>query len=189
MNSKGAISTKGIAWTAIVLFLVVGGIVVGMKRVPKKPQKNSNTSAAQSGTPEGGQVTIPAPSTGAMPTGAVTATFYDAGAHGWHAVQSGGGNYMQYDGTTGLKYTATATKDASGSYSATVPDDICGDVILPQGAPAPAPKVIEVTLTGSDGKPLPGTTPTKFDLKCDVYTLAATIKANPDKLLADGIAA
>jgi hypothetical protein len=105
-----------------------------------------NQTRGQTGTGEGGQVSIPFPSNSSLHTGPVTATFYDAVAHGWHAVQSGGGTYMQYDGTTGLKYTATATKDASGKYTATVPDDICGDVILPQGAPPPAPKVITVRL-------------------------------------------
>jgi hypothetical protein len=189
MDSKGAISTKGIAWTAVVLFLVVGGIVIGMKQKTNKPPTNTTASAGQSGTPEGAQVSLPVPSNFISPAGPVTAVFYDAGAHGWHAVQSGGGTYIQYDGTTGLKYTKAATKDASGNYTATVPDDICGDVILPQGATPPAPKVIQVTLTGADGQPIAGVSPIKFNLKCDTYTLKATIQANPDKLLADGIAA
>ncbi|GEM_PF-2480950 len=191
MDSKGAISTKGIVWTAVVLFLVVGGIIVGMKQKASKPStKNPSGQAAQSGTPEGGVVSLPVPSNFSAPTGgAVMAIFYDAGAHGWHAVQSGGGTYIQYDGTTGLKYSAAATKDASGNYTATVPDDICGDVILPQGAPPPQPKVIEVTLTDAKGQPIPGVSPVKLNLKCDIYNLKATIKANPDKLLADGIAA
>ncbi len=196
MNSKGAISTKGIVWTAVVLFLVVGGIVVGMKNKTNKPSTNTNTaatknttaSASQSGTPEGGQVSIAVPGNFTAPAGAVTAVFFDAGAHGWHAVQSGGGTYIQYDGTTGLKYKSSATKDASGGYSATVPDDICGDVILPQGAALPAPKIIQITFLGADGQPLAGVSPKTFELKCDVYHLVATIKANPDKVLADGIA-
>lgn len=193
MDSKGAISFKGIVWTAVAFFLIVGGIVVGMKHKTNKSSTNTPTNttatASQSGTPEGGSVSVPVPSNFTAPTGPVTATFYDAGAHGWHAVQSGGGAYMQYDGTTGLKYTSATTKDASGNYSATVPDDMCGDVILPQGAPAPAPKVIEVTLTGPGGQPLAGVAPFKFDLKCDIYFLKATIQANPDHVLADGIAA
>lgn len=189
MDTKGAISTRNIAWTAVVLFLVVGGIVVGMKNRKSGTFTKMPSSASQSGTPEGGQVSLPVPGNFTAPTGPVTATFYDAGAHGWHAVQSGGGNYMQYDGATGLRYTAAATRDASGKYTATVPDDICGDVILPQGALPPTPKVIEVTLTGAGGQPIAGVSPVKFDLKCDIYTLKATIKANPDKLLADGIAA
>lgn len=189
MNSRGAISTKGVIWSAVALFLVVGGIVIGMKRNGESQPANqpaggnaATTSASQSGTPEGRQISVPAAAgNAATPAGVVTATFYDAGPHGWHAVQSGGGTYMQYDGTTGLKYQSTATKNASGNYTATVPDGMCGDVILPQGALPPTPKVIEVTI--------PGTAPFKFDLKCDVYNLKATIKANPDKLLADGIAA
>jgi len=189
MNSKGAISFKGIVWTAAVLFLVVGGIIVGMKHKASKSSTNTKASASQSGTPEGGTVSVPVPSNFTAPTGPVTAVFYDAGAHGWHAVQGGAGSYMQYDGTTGLKYKTTASKDASGGYTVTVPDDICGDVILPQGAPPPAPKVVEVTLLGPDGQPLAGVAPFKFDLKCDVYRLKATIQANPDHLLADGIAA
>jgi hypothetical protein len=189
MDQKGAISTTGIVWTAIVLFLVVGGIVVGLKHKTNKPSTNTTASAGQTGTPEGGQVSVSVPANFSAPTGPVTATFYDAGAHGWHAVQSGGGTYMQYDGTTGLKYKSTATKDASGNYTVTVPNDICGDIILPQGATPPAPKVIEVTLTGGNGQPLAGVAPVKFNLKCDIYRLKATIQANPDKVLADGIAA
>ena len=194
MHSKGAISFKGIVWSAVALFIIVGGIVVGLNsKKTNNPVAASNpsqvgSSVAQAGTAEGGQVSIPVSSGTTVPT-PVTATFYDAGPHGWHAVQQGGGTFIQYDGTTGLKYTSTATKDASGNYIATVPTDICGDAIVPQGAPLPAPKVVEVTLTGPDGKPISGVAPVKMDLKCDVYTLKATIKANPDKLLADGIAA
>ena len=187
MNSKGAISTKGIVWTAVVLFLIVGGIVVGMKKKSPSPSAKPNATAAnQSGTPEGGSVSVPVPANATVPAGAVTAVFYDAGPHGWHAVQGGGGAYMQYDGTTGLKYKAAATKDASGGYTVTVPDDMCGDIILPQGATPPAPKVIEVTLTGADGKPIPGVAPYKFDLKCDVYRLKATIQSSKDPVLPDG---
>ena len=189
MNSKGAISFKGIVWTAVVLFLVVGGIVVGLNQKTSKPfNQSANTAAGQTGTPEGGQILLSVPDNSTLPNGPVTATFYDAGPHGWHAVQSGGGTYIQYDGTTGLTYTAAATKDASGSYATIVPDDMCGDIILPQGATPPVPKKIQVTLTGADGKPVTGIPAVTFDLKCDIYTLAATIKANPDKLLADGIA-
>ncbi len=189
MNSKGAVFTKGIVWTAVVLFLVVGGIVVGMKYKTYKPSTNNMSSVSQSGTPEGGSIALPVPASGIAPAGPVTATFYDAGAHGWHAVRSGGGTYIQYDGTTGLKYTGAATKDASGEYTATVPDDICGDVILPQGATPPTPKVIQVTLTDANGQPIANMSPITFNLKCEIYTLKTTIKANPDKLLADGIAA
>ena len=183
MQSWGAISTKGIVWSAAVLFLVVGGIIVGFNsnKLSKSPASVSS-GTEQSGIPEGGQVSIAVGNT--QVTEPVTATFYDAGPHGWHAVKQGGGVFIQYDGTTGLKYTSTAQKDASGNYVATVPDDICGDVILPQGATLPASKVVEVTLTDKDGKSV--SAPTKMDLKCDVYTLKATITANPDKLLADG---
>ncbi len=189
IRPRGAISTKGIVWSAVVLFLIVGGIVVGLNSTKSSPtQTNAQSGATQAGTPEGGQVSIPVQNTVSVPT-TVTATFYDPGPHGWHAVQQGGGTFIQYDGTTGLRYTSPAAKDASGNYTATVPDDICGDVILPQGAATPAPKVIEVTLTGPDGKPIPGVATMKMDLQCDIYHLAATIKANPDKLLADGISA
>jgi hypothetical protein len=190
MHSKGAIYSKSIIWAAIILFLIVGGVVVGMSRKINKATiiaASINHTSSQTGTPEGGQVSIPVPSNSSAPTGPVTATFYDAGAHGWHAVQSGAGTYMQYDGTTGMKYSASATKDASGNYTATVPDDMCGDVILPQGAPATAPKVITVTLTGTNGQPIAGVSPIKFDLKCDIYNLKATIQANPLKALADGV--
>lgn len=189
-KQTGAISTKGIAWTAVALFLVVGGIVIGLnnKKTDKSATNTTQTSATQSGTPEGGQVSVPVASTVSVPT-PVMATFYDAGPHGWHAVQQGGGTFIQYDGTTGLKYTSSATKDASGDYMATVPDDMCGDVILPQGATPPAPKVIEVTLTDASGNPIPGVAPYKFDLKCETYTLKATIQANPANVLADGVSA
>ena len=169
------------------MFIIVGGIVVGLNS-KKTANSPAGTIATQSGTPEGGQVSIPVANNTAVPA-AITATFYDAGPHGWHAVQQGGGTFIQYDGTTGLKYTSPASKDASGNYTATVPNDICGDVILPQGAPPPTPKVIEVTLTGPDGKVIPGVATVKMNLKCDVYNLKATIKVNPDKLLADGISA
>ncbi len=191
MNSKGAISTKGIIWTAVVLFLVVGGVVVGMKYKANKPSLNTaNTKAtvSQNGIAEGDSVSIPVSSNFTASAGPMTATFYDAAPHGWHAVQGGGGAYMQYDGTTGLKYKETATKDASGKYMVTVPDDICGDVILPQGATPPVPKAIQITLTGANGQSIPGLSPTTFNLKCDIYRLKATINANPDKLLADGMA-
>lgn len=187
MNSKGAISTKGIVWTAIVLFLIVGGIVIGMKqKASKSPTKTSAKPSSQSGTPEGGIVSIAGPSNSTPPVGAVTAVFFDSGAHGWHAVQGGGGAYMQYDATAGLKYKSPAVKDANGKYTAVVPDDICGDIILPQGAPLPAPKIIQVTLTGPSGNPLPGTSPTTFSLKCNVYKLKAAIKADKDPVLPDG---
>lgn len=187
MDNKGAISTKGIVWTAVVLFLIVGGVVVGMKHKASSPAaKTTNSTASQSGTPEGGQVSVPVPSNFTAPSGVVTATFFDAGPHGWHAVQGGAGSYMQYDGTTGIKYTSTATKDASGQYVVVVPTDICGDIILPQGAAMPAPKKIQVTLTDSNGQPIPGVAPYTFDLKCDVYKLAATIKASKDPVLPDG---
>ncbi len=188
MKSKGAISTKGIVWSAVILFLVVGGIVIGLNnkggKGEVKPSQESNTL----GTPEGGQVAIAYGGTSPALTGPVTMTFYDAGPHGWHAVQQGGGTFMQYDGTQGIKYKAPATLDAMGNYTATLPYDMCGDIILPQGAKPPAPKVIEATLVGSDSKPISGLAPIKFNLKCDIYRLAATIKANPGKLLADGIA-
>lgn len=187
VNSQGAISTKGIVWSAVVLFLVVGGIVVGIKQKANKPSTtNPKAASGQSGTAEGGQVAIPVSGNFTAPTGAITATFLDGGPHGWHAVQSGGGTYIQYDGTTGLTYTSPATKDASGGYTAVVPDDICGDVILPQGATPPAPKKIQVTLAGSDGQPLAGTSPITFDLKCDIYKLSATIKSSKDPVLPDG---
>ncbi|HEV7424509.1 MAG TPA: hypothetical protein VGO21_04975 [Candidatus Paceibacterota bacterium] len=186
-KSKGAISTKGIVWTAVVLFLVLGGIVVGLNK-GGKAKVTSNQESSTSGTPEGGVVSVSYPNNSGASAGSFTMVFSDAGPHGWHAVQQGGGTFIQYDGTQGLKYKAPAAADVSGNYSATIPDDMCGDVILPQGATPPTPKVIEATLTDANGKPVAGATPVKFDLKCDIYRLKATIKANPDKLLADGIA-
>lgn len=174
----------GIVWTAVAFFIIVGGVVVGLNmNKSKTPSINTNTNSAteQSGTPEGGQVSV-AVSANAQVVEPVTATFTDAGPHGWHAVQQGGGSFMQYDGTTGLKYPATVIVNTSG-YIVTVPDDICGDIILPQGATLPEPKVVDLTIFGSDGKPV---AVSKMDLKCDIYRLKATIKANPDKLLADG---
>lgn len=190
--NKGAISTKGVIWTAVVLFLAVGGIIVGLKHKSSGGSTTNLTNQpasnqSQSGTPEDGAINIPSANNSA--SGPIMAEFYDAGPHGWHAVQSGVGSYMQYDGTTGLKYKTAATKDPSGGYTVTVPDDICGDVILPQGASVPAPKSVVVTLMSADGKPLAGVAPYKFDLKCDIYYLKATISASPDHLLADGIAA
>lgn len=181
---------KGIVWTAVILFIIVGGIVIGAKHKSKSGSTNiAATSTAQSGTPEGGEVSIPVHSDFPAASGPVTAVFFDAGAHGWHAVQQGGGTFIQYDGTTGLKYKTTAVKNSAGGFTATVPDDICGLLILPEGAPTPASKVIEVTLTGPDGKTVPGTAPMKFDLKCDRYTLKATIKASNDPVLPDGVSA
>ncbi len=193
MHQSGTISTKAIVWSAIVLFLVVGGLVVGLNYKKSAPPASNGTTASavlptQSGTPEDAQLALSIPSDAKIKE-PIMATLYDAGPHGWHAVQSGGGSYMQYDGTTGLKYKVTATGDGSSGYAITIPDDMCGDIILPQGATPPAPKVIQITLTDASGKAIPGASPTKFDLKCDIYTLQATIKANPDKVLADGIAA
>src|SRR4051812_4648948 len=129
-NQSGLVSLKGMVWTAAVLFVAVGGVVIGLnnKHTDNAAANTPKASASQSGVPEGGHVSIPVPSSATV-SAPVSAIFYDAGPHGWHAVQQGGGNFMQYDGTTGLKYKSSATKDASGNYTALVPDDMCGDII------------------------------------------------------------
>src|SRR5207244_3639740 len=110
----------------------------------------------------------------------VTATFHDAGEHGFIAVKSGGGMYMTYDPATNLDYKAEATVGGSDQdghkVSVTIPDGICGYIVKSDLEPNPKPKVVTLTLTGPDGKPIPGAPAIDIPVKCDTYTLSVKIK-------------
>ncbi len=152
---------------------------------------NSSFDISPSSGPEGPEITLTYPKAPATLPGPFTVSFHDGGEHGWQAVMKGAGSYVTYDTTKGLTYKATAAANGSDgkSYKATVPDGICGLIIQSAQAPAAAPKVLDVSLNGPDGKPLPGTNPAKFALICDKYTLKASIKAVPVKVLPDGVSA
>src|SRR5690349_20634488 len=93
------------------------------------------------GTPEGGQVTVAVPSGVTLPS-PVTATFHDAGEHGFIAVKSGGGIYMTYDPATGLDYKAQASSAAGGKVTVTIPDGICRYIVKSDLEPNPKPKIV-----------------------------------------------
>ena len=138
---------------------------------------------------EGSRVTVTIPSGTTLPS-PVTATFSDAGEHGFIAVKSGGGMYMTYDPTTGLSYkvpAASAGSDASGQkFTFTVPEGICGYIVKSDLEPSPAPKIVKVTLTGPDGQPIAGAPTADFAMKCDTYTLSVKTVASKDPVLPDG---
>ena len=135
---------------------------------------------------EGTEITMAVPKSVFVPAGA-TVKFYDAGEHGFYSVNNGAATYVAYDPKTGLSYSAPAgTVPSTGSnlsFTATVPEGICGLIIQSaQEHPAP-PKVLEVSLVGPDGKVLASGS---FNLICDKYTLKVTIKASKDPVLPDG---
>jgi hypothetical protein len=175
---------RGWWWVVGIAVVVVGAVV--FFGVRSAPPKSNNLSG-----PEGTQITISYPKTLSTMSGPVTASFYDAGEHGWNAVNNGAATYVTYDTSKGLTYTAPAeaVADVNGqsSYTVTVSQGICGLIIQSSQEQAAPPKTLSVTLIGSDGKAIPGAHPTKFDLKCDKYTLNATAKASADPVLPDGV--
>jgi hypothetical protein len=134
---------------------------------------------------EGSTFSVSVP-TGTTVKGPVTATFTDAGPHGWHPVSGGAAIYMGYDSTTGLTYDAPATQNADGSYSVTAPQDACGYIIQSSQEANAGPKVLQVTLKDADGKVIAGASPSTYNLVCDKYTLNVKIKASKDPVLPDG---
>ncbi len=183
-GAKYTIITRIVIGAIVIVFLIVVGVVIiGMRN-------NSSFNINPGSGKEGTEITIVYPKAPSSLSGSATVKFYDAGEHGWYMVSGGAAVYVAYDSTKGLTYSAPATATGSNnngaSYTATVPQGICGFIIQSdQATPAP-PKVLDVSIAGPDGTPIPGTHPTKFNLICDKYTLKAKITANPDKVLPDG---
>lgn len=172
-------------WVYLIGALIIGtGIVVTLSLVRK------TSALSPSSGPEGAKITITYPKLKSIPS-KVTAKFYDAGEHGFYAVNNGAATYIAYDPTTRLSYSAPATASTSdgkhSTYTTTVPTGICGLIIQPSQAPTAPPKVLEVSLVGADGKTIAGTKPANFKLKCDKYTLSVKIKASVDPVLPDGV--
>ncbi len=170
----------------VVIGLVVVVILVAVGVFVSRTKNNSSYVLNPGSGKEGAEITISYLKPPAILPNPASVKFYDAGEHGWYTVNNGAATYVAYDSTKGLAYTATAKINGT-NYAATVPDGICGLIIQPAQAPAIPPKVLEVSIVGSDGQPIPGTKPAKFQLVCDKYTLKAKIVANPDKVLPDGV--
>lgn len=176
------------------IFKYVFGLVVIVIAVlvalPLFSNKNSNGfSVSPASGPEGTQITVSYPKPQSAPPSGTTVKFFDAGEHGWVAVNNGAATYVTYDTKKGLGYTAPASvataPDANHvSYTATIPSGICGLIIQSAQAPAAPPKSIAVSVVGPDGKELAGTG--YFNVICDKYTLKVTIKSSKDPVLPDG---
>lgn len=172
-----------------VIIIVIGclAVLVAIGTISSKKSGSSTTNSAE--VEEGASVSVSVPKDVSLPS-PVTATFYDQGEHGFIAVQSGGGMYMTYDPATGLSYKAEATlagSDASGQkFTFNVPEGICGYVVKSDLEPNPPPKVVTVTLTGPDGKPIPGAPTESLAIKCDTYTLSVKTVVSKDPVLPDG---
>src|SRR5579864_7456834 len=165
-------------WIVGVAVVVVGAAAYfGVRHTPP-------ASPGPSGA-EGSTLSVSTPA-GTSVKGPVTATFYDAGPHGWHPVSGGAAIYMAYDATSGLSYNAAATPNADGRYTVTVPTDMCGYIIQSSQEASAGPKVLKVTLKDADGNVIAGASPSTYNLTCDKYTLNVTIKASKDPVLPDG---
>ncbi len=153
-------------------------------------QKSKTASLMPSSGPEGTEVTLTYPKAIPFYPQQATMVFYDAGEHGFYAVNNGTASYVAYDPTRGLSYSAQATAVANdqkhASYTAAVPQGICGLIIQSSQQPNPPAKVLQVSLNGPDGKAIPGMKPAKFKLKCDKYTLSIKVKTSKDPVLPDG---
>jgi len=177
--------------TKKIVLLVVGLVVVILIIFAvKQPMHPSSTFVVtpSSGT-EDTAVTITYPATATPPPAGVSVKFFDAGAHGWLAVQKGAGEYVSYDPATNLSYVtkATAAKAADAthvSYTATVPAGICGLIIQSAQAPAAPPKSLAVSLVDANGKAVAGTG--SFSLTCDKYTLNVKMVSSKDPVLPNG---
>ena len=174
-----SMKSKFVWWIVGVAVVVIGAAAYfGVRHTPPA---SSGPSGAEGSVLD---VSVPA---GTSVKGPVTATFYDAGPHGWHPVSGGAAIYMAYDSTTGLSYNAPVEQIGEGaSYVVTVPTDMCG-YIIQSNLEAPAgPKVLKVTLKDADGKIIEGASPSTYNLTCDKYTLKVTIKSSKDPVLPDG---
>lgn len=187
----------------VIAIVIIGGVfwirVRGSSPIPsttqtqattKQPAQTPSFRIDPSSGKEGTVITVTYSNTPPPSSDPVTVSLHDAGEHGWHMVTGGAGTYVAYDSTTGLTYSAPATASSNNNgtnYTATVPQGICGFIIQSEQAPPPPPKVLDVSLSGPDGKPIPGTYPAQFSLICDTYTLKARIMANPAKVLPDGV--
>lgn len=167
-------------WIAGVAVVVIGAAAYfGVRHTPPA---GSGPSGTESST-----LTVSVPA-GTSVKGPVTATFYDAGPHGWHPVSGGAAIYMAYDSTAGLSYNAPATPSADGkSYTVTVPSNACGYIIQSSQEASVGPKVLKVTLKDGDGNVIAGASPSTYNLTCDKYILKVTIKASKDPVLPDGV--
>jgi len=172
--------SKFVWWIVGVAVVVIGAAAYfGVRHTP-------SASPGPAGA-ENSALTVSIPA-GASVKGPVTAVFYDAGPHGWHAVSGGAATYMAYDSTTGLSYSAPATPNADGkSYTVTVPTDACGYIIQSSQETSAGPKVLKVSLKDADGKVIEGASPSTYNLTCDKYTLKVTINASKDPVLPDGV--
>jgi hypothetical protein len=172
--------TKFAWWIVGVAVIIIGAAAYfGVRHTPP-------ASSGPVGT-ESSAFTVSVP-TGASIKGPVTATFTDAGPHGWHPVSGGAAIYMAYDATTGLTYDAPAAPSADGkSYTVAAPEEACGYVIQSNLEAPAGPKVLKVVLKDADGNVIAGASPSTFNLTCDKYTLKVTIKASQDPVLPNGI--
>ena len=176
-------------WKYVIGLVVVAIIVIGAVAVS---HKKTAIAVSPSSGPEGTVVTVTYPKPSTPLPSPLTVKFFDAGAHGYVAMNNGAATYVTYDTKTGLSYTAPAAPAAGVagdtkhvSYTAAVPAGICGLVIQSaQDVPAP-PKTLTVALVGPDGKEVPGGEGW-FDLKCDKYTLKIKIVSSKDPVLPDG---
>lgn len=171
-------------WIYLIGVVIIGTGIAAVLILTKKASALSPSTG-----PEGTEITFTYPKL-ASPPSPVTAKFYDAGEHGFYAVNNGAATYVAYDPSKGLSYTAPAVEVASDSkhskYTTTVPSGICGLIIQSSQDQNPPPKVIEVSLQGPDGQTLKGAKPASFKLKCDKYTLSVKITAVPSTVLPDG---
>lgn len=170
---------------------LIGVVIIGTGILVVSLHKSKGNALSPSSGPEGTAITITYPKLASAPAQA-TVTFYDAGAHGFYAVNNGAATYIAYDPATGLSYSAPAAADITSNsknsvYTATVPSGICGLIVQSSQDQAAPSKMLAVTLVGPDGKPVPGTKSANFSLKCDKYTLSVKIKAVPDPVLPDGV--
>jgi hypothetical protein len=165
----------------ILVIVAIGAIVTHGKR--------GITVSQPEGQSEGSGLTLSAPSSVSLPS-PLTATFSDPGQHGFVAMQQGGGTFVQFDDKKGLTYTSPATvvgtDGGQTKIGVTIPEGMCGLIIKSAQEPQPMPKMITVTITGPDGKPVVGIAPYTFPLKCDTYTLDIKMTASKDPVLPDG---
>ncbi len=167
--------------------IVVIGIVAYVVATSGKGKPVDTAPLPSAQAPQGGSVTISVPKDTVLPKN-ISATFFDAGEHGFIAIKSGGGVYMTYDPTTDLSYKATARVETTPSdqrVTVDVPDGVCGYIVKSDLEPNPKPKIVTLSLIGSDGKPIPGTE-TPVAIKCDTYTLSVKTRSTKDPVLPDG---
>ncbi|MDE2071566.1 MAG: hypothetical protein KGI70_02440 [Patescibacteria group bacterium] len=172
-----------------VAIVVIGCIAVVVGAWTLVGHKAKGGALSPSSGPEGTVVSIKVPKGTSVPAGAQL-VLTDAGEHGYVAKQQGGGMFVAYDPTKGLTYKIPATLEANGdnysSYSAEVPQGVCGLIIKSVQEPNPQPKVLSATLVGPDEVPVPGVSGS-FSVTCDTFTLKIVTTASQDPVLPDGV--